>query len=111
MERITKVYICSPYKSRGNVEDNQDAARLYSRKAIEQFKLPITPHIYFTQFLDDEKIFERAIGLNLGIKLLKSCDEVWVFGEITGGMVKEVEVAKENRIPIRWFDERGVEHE
>ena len=108
---IGKVYICSAYSSRGDIETNITNAKCYSRMAIEQFKLPITPHIYFTQFLDDSKIFERTIGINLGLEALKKCDEVWVFGEITGGMEKEVETARALRIPIKYFTEEGQPHE
>ena len=45
------VYICSPYA--GDVEENVKQAQKYSRFAVDQGYLPITPHLLFTQFLDD----------------------------------------------------------
>ena len=46
------VYICSPY-SHGCINTNIENARKYSRFAVDKHYLPITPHIYFTQFMDD----------------------------------------------------------
>ena len=46
------VYICSPYS--GEVERNLEMARKFSRFAVDRHYLPITPHIYFTQFMNDE---------------------------------------------------------
>ena len=43
------VYICSPYS--GDTERNIENAKKYSRFAVDRHYLPITPHIYFTQFL------------------------------------------------------------
>ena len=48
---MDKVYISSPY--RGNEAVNLEKARWYSRFAAEQGVIPVTPHIYFTQFLRD----------------------------------------------------------
>jgi hypothetical protein len=45
------VYICSPYS--GDVEGNVDAARRYSRFAVDKGYIPIAPHLLFPQFLDD----------------------------------------------------------
>ena len=42
--------------------------------------LPITSHIYSTQFLDDNIPKERQLGLNIGLELLSECQEMWVFG-------------------------------
>lgn len=87
------VYICSAY--RGDVDNNVEKARHYSRVAIENGYIPITPHIYFTQFLNDENAYERELGIELALKLLGICSEVWVFGkEVTSGMQKEIRIAK-----------------
>ena len=45
------VYICSPYA--GAIPGNTDQARKYSRFAIEQGCIPITPHLLYPQFLDE----------------------------------------------------------
>jgi hypothetical protein len=97
------VYIASPY--RGDVEINTMRAKRYSRFAARQSVVPICPHIYLTQFLDDNVPEEREAGLYLGIQMLKRCSEIWVFGsKLSEGMAKEIEFAKKNNIPIRYFD-------
>lgn len=47
------VYICSP--CRGDIEKNIEKAQRYCREAVELWDdvIPIAPHVYFTQFLDD----------------------------------------------------------
>lgn len=45
------IYICSPL--RGDYERNIENAKTYSRLVFDLGYTPITPHIYFTQFMDD----------------------------------------------------------
>jgi len=95
------VYICSPL--RGDIERNIIKAQSYCREAVELGVIPIAPHVYFTQFLNDLIPEERKIGMELGIELLKKCDEVWVYGiqNQSEGMKAEIELAKELGIPVR----------
>ena len=95
---MRKVYICSPY--RGNVERNVDDARRYCRMAVDDGFIPVAPHIYFTQFLDDSVENERKAGIEAGIQLMLECDEMWVFGEPTEGMMKEIECARSHEMKI-----------
>lgn len=44
-------YICSP--CRGDYEKNITKAQEYCREALLEGLLPIAPHVYFTQFIDD----------------------------------------------------------
>ena len=64
--------------------------------------LPIAPHVYFTQFLDDSDPCERRMGIVAGMELLEQCSEVWVFGmeNPSAGMKKEIAKANELGIPI-----------
>lgn len=97
------VYICSP--CRGDYEQNLQFARAYCRTVMTFFPdvIPIAPHIYFTQFLDDEKQNERALGMEAGFALLDICDEIWVFGldNPSEGMQAEIDYAHKNGIPLR----------
>lgn len=106
---MKKVYICSAYSSQGKIEENVQRAKNYSRMAIEKMCLPITPHIYFTQFMSDDVPIERAIALNIGLELIDECDELWIFGTAAGGMDDEIDKAKELHIPIREFTVHGTE--
>ncbi|GHU54053.1 hypothetical protein FACS1894132_08040 [Clostridia bacterium] len=63
---MKKVYICSPYREYTDkqdhqlpVEDNIENAVNYCKIAIANGCLPVCPHIYFIQFLDDDKISQR----------------------------------------------------
>ncbi len=99
-KEIKKVYICSPLS--GKIEENIKKAKEYCREVSLKGSLPIAPHTYFTQFLNDDNLEERNIGMIMGLELLKLCDEVWVFGEVVSdGMKKEIEFAKQLNIKIR----------
>lgn len=96
------VYICSPLS--GDVERNQANARRYCRYAVESGTIPLAPHLYFPQFLNDSDLIERNLALFMDIVLLSKCAELWVFGEtVSKGMSIEIEKAKRKGQPIRWF--------
>ena len=96
------VYICSPYS--GDIERNSEAARRYSRFAVDVGYIPITPHLLLTQFLDDSNPRERDLGLFFGNVLMSKCAEIWVFGStISPGMNAEIERAKRKKYTIRYF--------
>ena len=98
------VYICSPYS--GDTERNIENARKYSRFAVDRNYLPITPHIYFTQFMDDEIPEERNTAIFMNRVLLSKCVELWVFGSvISRGMKGEIKRAKRKHLKIRYFTE------
>ncbi len=98
------VYICSPLA--GDVKNNQTRARKYCRFAVDRGCIPIAPHIYFTQFMDDGQPEERNLAMFMGIILLTKCAEVWVFGErISKGMRMELQKARSKSIPVRFFTE------
>ena len=64
------IYICSPYS--GDVNGNLDRACRYSRFAVDEGCVPITPHLYLPLFLSEETERELAISLDLG---LRGCDQ------------------------------------
>ena len=98
------VYICSPYA--GDVENNVNMARVYSRFAVRNACIPLAPHLLFPQFMDDGVPAERNIALFMGIVLLTKCEQVWVFGDtISKGMAAEIEKAEKKHIPVRYFTE------
>ena len=96
------VYICSPLS--GNIAANQRSARRYCRFAVDSGCIPLAPHLYFPQFMDDGNRAERDLALFMDIVLLSKCSELWVFGDrISKGMSIEIEKAKRKGQPIRWF--------
>lgn len=98
------VYICSPFA--GDIENNVNMARIYSRFAVRNDCIPLTPHLLFPQFMDDSIVSEREFALFMGLVLLTKCEQVWVFGRIISkGMAAEIEKAEKKRIPVRYFTE------
>lgn len=106
---MRKIYICSAL--RGDMESNIMKARAYCEYAVrEQGVIPIAPHIYLTQFLNDEIAEDREFGLKAGLSLLSECEELWYFGDqITRGMTDEICFAIEHGIPVKYIPEHYYE--
>ena len=92
------IYICSPL--RGDYERNIEKAKEYCKEVIREGHIPICPHIYFTQFLDDTKQAERDLGMQYGLMALQWCDKVYVYGEPSEGMRAEIELAEQMGIEV-----------
>jgi len=102
------VYIASPFT--GNPERNAARARAYCRFAVSRGCIPLAPHLYYPQFLDDSQPEQRALGLKFALLLLSKCDELWVFGErLSEAMAAEIEKAKKRGMPIRYFNDQCEE--
>jgi len=93
------VFVSSPYA--GNVPYNVSVARAAARIVIDAGCVPIVPHLYIPQVLDDDVPAERDLGLSLALSLLERCDEIWCFGEPSAGMRMELEEAERLDLPIR----------
>ena len=94
------VYIASPYA--GDVEQNVRFAKAACRYAIEQGATPIAVHLLYPQLLDDGIHAEREVGLQMGLRVLEACDELWVCGmHISKGMEAEIFAAGQMGIPVR----------
>lgn len=98
------VYICSPYRAKDSaqLDRNIEYAQQITRQAIAAGLAPITPHLYMTQCLNEDKPDERELGITAGLELLKNCDLVIVgtkYG-ISEGMVREITAAATPNIQI-----------
>jgi hypothetical protein len=103
-----KVYICSPFA--GDTETNVRNALRYCRFAVKQGKLPIAPHCYFPQFMNDDDPAERELALSFGLRLLYGCRELWIFGNnISPGMKLEIAAARQRGITVKNFNEKMEE--
>ena len=104
------VFICSPYRPE-TLDDEEREAELaenirFAKRAcylaLDKGYVPMAPHLYFTQFLNDNEAEQREAGLELGLAWVESCVEVWVFGDrITSGMAREIAFANEMGIPVK----------
>ena len=102
---MEKVFICSPMK--GDVEKNLKLAKFAARGLIGSGYIPIAPHLYFPQFLDDNDQYERIKGIKMGVELMKECDRMWIIGTtITNGMEYEINEAKKAKVPALLYDEK-----
>lgn len=96
------VYICSPYS--GEVEQNTQRARYYSRFAVDQGAIPLAAHLLLPQFMSETD--ERELALFMDLVLIGKCEQIWVFGEnISPGMETEIAKAKKRDMIIRYFTE------
>ncbi|AOZ72062.1 hypothetical protein BK816_01095 [Boudabousia tangfeifanii] len=98
-ERARVVYICSPYS--GDTRRNTHLASCYARHALEEGYTPIASHLLLPQFMDEET--EREKALTQATILLSLCDEIWIFGHLTEGMVAEWKAALALGIEVRTF--------
>lgn len=65
--------------------------------------IPVAPFLVSLQYLDDEVISDRELGIDANLECFhrKYIDELWLFGDrISEGMKKEIQLAKELQIPI-----------
>lgn len=96
------VYVCSPYL--GDVDENLERAKRYSRYVLDKGFIPITPHLFLPQFMDDKT--ERNLAIFIDLVLLSKCAEVWVFGEqISEGMEIEISYANRKGKIVRYIKE------
>ncbi len=73
--------------------------------------MPITPHLMFPRYLDDTQTKERQDGMEMGIRLLDLCEEIWVFGDrYSTGMQQEMTHALGTHMTIRFFDQDCKEY-
>lgn len=77
------VYICSPYRPVGEdpeteLRKNIDQAKRACRLAVSRGLIPLAPHLYFTQFLDDNDPQERKFGQQVGKEWMRCVSEVCI---------------------------------
>jgi len=109
-----RVFICSPLRPTTKscrdeeLQANLERAKKACKIAVTLGFLPLAPHLYFTQFLDDENEQQREKGMAYGMEWLEQCDEVWVFGsKVSTGMKAEIKRAEELGKTVRMLPEPG----
>ena len=89
------VYICSPYRPVGEdpeteLRKNIDQAKRACRLAVSRGLIPLAPHLYFTQFLDDNDPQERRIGQQAGKEWMRSQEK----GEAAGTVPQKIGICQ-----------------
>jgi len=78
----------------------------YLREHIIKFILelgatPLCAFMMYSYFLLDT--VERKRLIEATNDLLRKCDELWVFGEVTEGVGEEIKIATDLKLPIKYF--------
>ena len=101
------VYICSPYA--GDIEANIRFAKDACLYSAEQGCAPVTVHLLYPQILDDAIPAQRENGIRMGLRVLASCDELWICGSrFSHGMSCEIAEAERLGIPVRSFSTEQI---
>ena len=88
------VYVCSPLS--GNMKKNLENVKEYCHCIINQYDGEVIPIEV-----------EREQGIQCGLALLNTCDELWVIGtHVSDGMAREISAAAKLRKTIKWFEHR-----
>jgi hypothetical protein len=72
-----------------------------SQFCLEQKTIPLNPFMLFRYFLGDTVTRESVYRANNNI--VRLCDEVWTFGEISDGVLAEVKLKKEQGHPVQYL--------
>lgn len=72
-----------------------------SKFVIEQNAVPLNPFMIFDYFLLDTVDRDQVREANN--VLVKRADELWVFGEISNGVLAEIQIAQSLHKPIKFF--------
>lgn len=103
VNEMDRIFICSPYA--GDTETNVKRAAGFARLAIGMGYMPIVPHLYFPNFLQESIQEERMLGIELGFELMRSCQMMWLLSvPITPGMLLEIKEAEKLNLPIQLYD-------
>ncbi|MDD4353526.1 MAG: hypothetical protein PHN56_03650 [Candidatus Nanoarchaeia archaeon] len=95
--------------------DNEDKKVVFTAQSCKNFHLkelickhvfenkavPINPFMTYGYFLYE--LVEKDLVRNANNSILKKCDELWVYGEISNGVLAEIELFKKINKPIKYF--------
>ena len=82
---------------------------LICKHAFQEGVIPINQFNTFGYYLYE--LVERDLVRNGNNNLMKRCDELWVYGEISDGVLAEIKIFKELDKPIRFFDISNIPKE
>ena len=68
---------------------------------LENGGVPLNPFMVFDYFMLDA--VDRDLVREGNNNLVKRCDEIWVFGAVSNGVLAEIQIAKEQGKKVRYF--------
>lgn len=75
---------------------------LISKFVFDQGCVPVNPFTNFGYYLYE--LVDRDVVSNGNNNLVKRCDELWVFGDISDGILSEIKLFAKLQRPIKYFD-------
>lgn len=72
-----------------------------SKFCIEKKMIPLNPFMLFRYFLADTVPREKVYAANK--RIIEACDELWVFGEVADGVLKEVKQMESLGKKVKYF--------
>ena len=63
----------------GDTVANTEAAKRYSRYAVDQSAIPLAPHLLLPLYMKEET--ERELAMFMDMVFLGKADQLWVFGD------------------------------
>jgi hypothetical protein len=69
---------------------------------LERGAVPLNPFMLFDYFIADSIDHDLVREANSAI--IEKIDEIWIFGEISDGVKREIELAKKLNKSIKYFD-------
>lgn len=109
------VTICSPFT--GDVDDNVEFARDVCWYALQTGHAPFAPHLFYTQFSNDESLSEREMGHKAGLDWGERAAEIWFclaaggHRQLSAGMQNELDHYTRFRKRCRFFLFSFIEEE
>ena len=79
---------------------------LICQHAFRQGVVPVNPFNLFGYFLYE--LVDRDLVRNGNNNLLFRCDELWVYGEISDGVLAEIQMFSKTGKPVRYFNISGL---
>lgn len=92
----------------------QSKQTFYCRNAVCEFIfnhgcIPVNPFRIFGYFLDER--VDRSLVRNGNNEMIVRCDELWVFGQISDGVLFEIALCRRLGKPVRYFSISAVAKE
>jgi len=72
-----------------------------SKFVLEKNYVPLNPFMNFEYFMLDTVDRDKIRKANNA--LIEKADELWIFGKLSDGVLKEIKLAKEKNKPIKYF--------
>jgi hypothetical protein len=79
---------------------------LVCKFVFDKGAIPVNPFNLFGYYLYE--LVDRDLVRNGNNALLKRCDELWIFGEVSDGVLAEIQMFKELNRPMRFFNISGL---